>query len=230
MRHARIRRRVGEAETGRLFGLAGLVLRAPVTADAGTAPAALLDALLPAAPSGRYAFAPIATSPLVPIDASDAQPRRSRAPEIAAGFFAAVAIAVGGVALGLRPASGPAAAASATSATSAPTSRAITVQLPFVASGAQLDGVDHPLRPAASAFAVELEIAAERRHRLVATAVDGARAEAVIVEDGPIGKIEPGSLAFTLAPSAAQPPSAPAKTSAKATPPGTVRGGFTRLP
>ncbi len=240
MRHDLIRRVLTASDADRLLRLSGLPNRRPASEeDASASNLAAIAAVAPAAPSARYAIGGLSASPPV---------LRKRPKGLQnMGAAALVGLSIGAVAVWVAVhavAPKPQAAVPPMTATAPPvasarvmTTRHVHVRLPFLATGAALDGVDHPIAPMADSFDVELAHDAPERHRIVITSVDGARAEASLHEDHGVGIVD-DDLVFV-----SSEPTPPASANVVATPtskpiphattlpatPGTTRDGFTKL-
>lgn len=241
VRHDMLRRVVGEEEAERLLRVSSLPSRRPVAGDASLSNRLAIAAVAPAAPSARYALGGLSASPA---------PKRHAPKGMASVVLGAGAgIVVGAIAVwfivrhGATQQAPTPSAPTAIAATQAPLlpPRHVVVHLPFLATGASLDGVDHPIDPPADSFAVDVSPEASTRHRLTATGVDGTRAEGTAREEGGEAFLEQEGLVYvtadpTPAPQVATPAAlpttpraTPARTSKPAPPVGTVRDGFTKL-
>ena len=200
----------------------------PVSSD-------ILEAVAPPAPpSEPYVFGAVGPASLP-------GPRR-RARLVAAGGAASVIAVIGLVALtsrhpptaaGALPQAAERAPARTPSGEWSTVTHQVTLPLPFVSSFVLVDGVGHPLIPAADVAAVTFPDERRRTHQVVATALDGTLAQAdVEIVNGYAQAVGAGFVPVvrpTLAPSPppALPP-APPPTTARGKP-GTIKNGFTKL-
>jgi serine/threonine-protein kinase len=235
IRHEDIRAVVGEAEASRLFAATGVVPRPRPTAEMLTARASLYAAIAPPAPSERYAFGNLNDS--APVGA------RKRPPwtVLAAIGGGVVAGAVGVIALSFGPTrsqndtSSP--AESAPSPASVPTVRRVVVPLPITAVRVTFDDLERTLDPPTDVSAFDVSRESGSRHRVVAYAADGTRAEAFILEADGVARAEDSGYVITRVGGQSVASALPAPTSLRPlaagrprTPPiGTVKNGFTKL-
>src|SRR6185436_19957250 len=132
----------------------------------------LLAAVAAPAPTARYSFGPVHTS--VP------RMKTRGMLSLVLGIGAGLAIGIAGVLAWshrAKPAVVAASPAPTSSTVLAPTSRRIVVTLPFLATQVELDGAGKTLSPAADVAVFEVAPDAPKRHKLVAIALDGTRAE-----------------------------------------------------
>ncbi len=254
-RHEQVRHVLADDPVAeKLFDDAGLPQRLPEPHAPPTGQA--LDAIAPFAPSERYAFGAgdRRLGALVERPTRWALVGGVAA-GVVIGVAGTVAVAMHGSALARpRPpeattgsvrssTSAPAVASTAPSAPPAPTlaapspsawtpsvpagQRSLLVRLPFLASRVVLDGVEHPLAPAADQIVVDVPAGAAEPHHLTVTALDGSLAHADVSEvDGVVTMREPrgGSTSSVPTPPALAAPTAPSQKV------GVVRNGFTKLP
>jgi hypothetical protein len=151
----------------------------------------------------------------------------------------AVAVASAGVVAGSlttlavranRSQSGPivVVARAATSASSTSTTRRVVVPLPFPATRVTLDEAARDLDPASDVAAFDLPSESGLRHRVVALALDGTRAEGYVREDEGVARPDGEGYSYVEAPRpAAGDPSRSTGTGVHAV--GETRNGFTKL-
>jgi len=239
-RHQLVRRALGsDAAASRLFEASGLKEHAKPFGTASISPLAMLAAISPPAPSERYSFGK-ATE-----DYSRLAEKKTRR-NLAAGVFAGLAVgAIATLLLAVRSPKGyaapPAESAAVQAVNSAPTplaseARRVVVPLPFLASRVELDDLGKDLDPASDVAVLEVPRESGVVHHVMATALDGTRAEAYVREADGVARVEGDGFLFILPP--AGPPSTskpkvprPATASPHpAAPPGKVKNGFTKLP
>jgi serine/threonine protein kinase len=233
LRHEQVRATIGSSDLESLLRESGLAARERSVADVPTGQ--LLTELAPPAPTGRYA---LGTDLNVP--SPSARTRRL-------AWWAAVAVA-GGVAVGAlvtltvvarrsRPLSvvvrGTAPALGISGTSQAATSRKVVVPLPFLSTHVTFDDSARDLSPATDVVAFDVPAESGLRHRVIAIALEGTRAEAYVREQDGIAQVEADGFIFVA------PQSEPSSTEARrdtqgpglrpARPIGKVRNGFTKL-
>ena len=186
---------------------------------------AMIAAIAPPAPSGRYSFAPN-ESPVLML--------RRKAPWAMIASVA-VGLVVGAIAvfalLYKRPARTVVvttqSTASSGNAAPDPTVRKVVVPLPFLATHVTFDDVSRDLDPAGDVTAFELPRESGVRHRVTATAIDGSRAAGFVREEDGVARVEAEGFAFELPSPATS--STVSRGTGRTAPVGTVKNGFTKL-
>ncbi len=226
-RHVKIRAAMpGRDDVDRILTMSGLAVR-PSQADLEpkAADAAVLAAIAPPAPSGRYSFAPNES----PILMLRRKPPWVVLASVGVGLFiGAVAVFV---ALSRRPPrtvvvtkQGPTQALVESNAVA----RKVVVPLPFIATHVTFDDESRELDPAVDVTAFEVPREAGIRHRVTATAIDGSKATGFVREQDGMARVEPEGFAIELP--ALSPMPAPHSNGHPSTAPvGTVKNGFTKL-
>ena len=222
-RHVKIRAAMqGRDDIDHLLTLSGLSARAMGGGEAKIADAALLAAIAPPAPSGRYSFAPN-ESPILML--------RRRPPWVVLASVG-VGLLVGAVAVFAVLSRQPPVEAKpplppALSATD-PVARRVVVPLPFLATRVTFDDEARDLDPAVDVVAFEVPREAGARHRVTATAIDGSKAAGFVREQDGVARVEAEGFAIEL-PAVSPGPSPRAIGRPSTAPRGTVKNGFTKL-
>jgi serine/threonine-protein kinase len=235
-RHEHIRHVLGDRDLEKLMKQSGIEPREAPT-EQPQPKGSLLAELAPPAPSGRYSFGHI--SPAL----ERLRPRKKSwfmAIGAAAGVIAGVVVTVAVMSrprtpqpIVVRP---PPIVSLATmpSPAPAPTVRRVVVPLPFLALRVTFDDTTRELVPATDVAVFDVPVATGFDHHIVATALDGTRAEATVHEDDGIARPGDNGFAMTLPPGV-KPIAADIRTPppAPSTPPpaplGTTKNGFTKL-
>jgi serine/threonine-protein kinase len=223
-RHVKIRAAMGGREdVEQILTLSGLASRPALAVEPAPADPALLAALAPPAPSGRYSFAPH-ESPILAL--------RRKPPWVVLSSVG-VGLLIGAVAVFLvlsrRPprtvviTKPPVAAPS-----EPPLARKVVVALPFLATHVTFDDESRDHDPAVDVAAFEVSREAGPRHRVTATAIDGSRATGFVREQDGVARVEPEGYEIELPALSPSTPSRPAPRPATA-PVGKVKNGFTKL-
>jgi serine/threonine-protein kinase len=230
MRQEQVRATIGRSNLADLLRASGLPARErPPASDMPAAP--LPAELAPPAPTGPY---PSGTERR----AAFAGLRPRRVP------WRLIAAAAGGVAIGAvatpwalaNHAKGPtatgyaaASAGSAPGAPLAPTTRKVVLPLPFVSVRVNVDDdAVRALDPATDVIALDLPVASSARHRVIAVATDGTRADGYVSEVDGIARPVGDGYTFTL-PSEGNDDARRGGGPIRTRPVGTVRNGFTKL-
>jgi serine/threonine-protein kinase len=225
-RHAQIRAAMhGRHDVEQILSLSGLPVREEDESVAVPVNAAMIAAIAPPAPSGRYSFAPN-ESPVLML--------RRKAPWAMIASVA-VGLVVGAIAvfalLYKRPARTVVvttqSTASSGNAAPDPTVRKVVVPLPFLATHVTFDDVSRDLDPAGDVTAFELPRESGVRHRVTATAIDGSRAAGFVREEDGVARVEAEGFAFELPSPATS--STVSRGTGRTAPVGTVKNGFTKL-
>lgn len=234
-RHEQIRLAMrDDAEAARLFEASGLPRRPKPSNATPPSPLALLAALAPPAPSGRYSFGK-ATE-----DYGRLAQRKTRR-NVAAGVM--VGLAVGAMITllvatrqrqgvsGSKPPGVVEVVASLPSspATAAPPAvRRVVVPLPFLATRVELDEAERDLEPPSDVSVFDVPRESGIQHHVTAFALDGTRAEGYVREAEGVARVEGDGfiLALPAVSATSLPKARPLRT---ALPVGTVRNGFTKL-
>jgi hypothetical protein len=234
-RHEQIRVAMrDDVEAARLFEASALPRRPkPLSATLPSA-LAILAAIAPPAPSGRYSFGKGTE------DYGRLAQRKTRR-NVAFGVM--VGLAVGAMitllvatrqresAHGPKPVGlaaeglvGPLSSASGVP----PSVRRVVVPLPFLAMRVELDGAEHALDPASDVSVFDVPGESGIQHHVTAFALDGTRAEGYVREAEGVARVEGDGFILALPAVSATPlPKArPLRPGAQV---GTVRNGFTKL-
>jgi serine/threonine-protein kinase len=235
-RHEHIRLAMrDDAEAARLFEASGLSRRPKPSSATPPSPLALLAAIAPPAPSGRYSFGK-------GTEDYGRLARQKTRRNVAAGVM--VGLAVGAMITLLvaarqqrEAASASNAPASTMEAVKAPvppasgvplTVRRVVVPLPFLATRVELDDAERDVDPASDVTVFDVPRESGVQHHVTAFALDGTRAEGYVREAEGVARVEGDGFILAL-------PAVSATASPKAQPPrsdspvGTVRNGFTKL-
>ena len=235
VRHEQIRLVVGDEAAKALFEKSEITPR-PAPENAIAPGSQLYASIAPPAPSARYAFGNL----------NDSVPLNNELPKVPWPLIGAIG---GGVALALiglltlffrfrthdadLALTAPSASATSSDAplvASAPTSRHVVVPLPFVATHVIFDDLDRDLNPPADVCAFDVPGASGVRHRVVAIASNGARAEGFAREVDGVASPESGFAVQSPAPTATTPPPTPQPRRSHAPPRSTTtHDGFTRI-
>jgi serine/threonine-protein kinase len=237
-RHEQVRAVVGDEAAKTLFEKTEIAPR-PAPENAIAPGSQLYASIAPPAPSARYAFGNL----------NDSLPVNNETPKIPWPLIAAIG---GGSAFALmvlfalffrfrthdHDLATPAPSASSTSSdapqiAALPSSRRVVVPLPFVATHVIFDDLDRDLNPPADVCAFDVPAASGVRHRVVAIAASGARAEGFAREVDGVASPESGfavqsATTQTAANPTTPPPVAPHRNHAapRST---TTHDGFTRI-
>lgn len=235
-RHELLRQAIGDEElAAQLFAASGLPNRPKPQGTASHSPLALLAAISPPAPSERYSFGK-ATEDYGSI--AEKRARRNVAAGVAVGVAVGVMIAL--LALARSPRGESAASVDTapiqavpvahSSATPASLARKVVVPLPFLAVHVELDDQSRELDPAAETVVFDVPREIGSSHHLIATAVDGTRAEGLVHESEGVAHVDgDGFMTFLPVASASAPPRSRG-TPQRSVPSGRVKNGFTKLP
>jgi hypothetical protein len=235
LRHEDIRAVVGEEEATRLFDVSGLPVRPRPSPEMLSALPSLYAAIAPPAPSERYAFGNLQDS--APVGPTSRPPWKVLAAiggGVIAGAVGVIALSLGGV---TRPQGDPASGPASVAPPTAPTVRRVVVPLPIIASRVTFDDIERTLDPPSDVSAFDVPRESGARHRVVAYATDGARAEAFVVEADGVARAEDHGYVVSgdpvvvpSSPTASTRPARPLVTARPRTAPiGTVKNGFTKL-
>jgi hypothetical protein len=195
----------------------------------------LYAAIAPPAPSERYAFGNLQDS--APVGPTSRPPWKVLAAiggGVIAGAVGVIALSLGGV---TRPQGDPASGPASVAPPTAPTVRRVVVPLPIIASRVTFDDIERTLDPPSDVSAFDVPRESGARHRVVAYATDGARAEAFVVEADGVARAEDHGYVVSgdpvvvpSSPTASTRPARPLVTARPRTAPiGTVKNGFTKL-
>ncbi|MBV9948038.1 MAG: serine/threonine protein kinase, partial [Myxococcales bacterium] len=237
LRQEQVRSTIGSTDLDDLLRESGLPARDRIAlADAPTG--ALLADLAPPAPTARYALG-------AELRASANRPRGRRIPwwglgavggGIAIGALLTLVVVARGSRLQAamaRPAGDLALlhAAAERQSSAAGTTRRVVVRLPFLSSRVTLDEVARDLDPATDVVVFDVPAESDVRHRVVALALDGTRAEGFVRERGDIATAEVDGYAFVRGtePTGDAHREIPPTPAHRARPLGTVHDGFTKL-
>jgi serine/threonine protein kinase len=224
--HVKIRAvMLGRDDVEQILSRSGLPARPADGPEPKIADAALLAAIAPPAPSGRYSFAPNES----PILMLRRKPPWVVLASVAVGLFiGAVAVFV---VLSHQPprtvvvtTTGPA----PSNVVSEPADRKVVVPLPFLATHVTFDDESRELDPAVDVTAFEASREAGIRHRVTATAIDGSKATGFVREQDGVARVEPEGFTIELPSLSPAAPSHPTSHPSTA-PVGTVKNGFTKL-
>jgi eukaryotic-like serine/threonine-protein kinase len=105
-----------------------------------------------------------------------------------------------------------------------PSIRRVIVPLPFVAVKVSFDDANRELEPPADIASFDVARESGVRHRVVALASDGSRAEGFVMESSGLATAEPEGFTITRTP-----PAQPRGAGARVMPIGTKKNGFTKL-
>jgi len=223
-RHEALRRAAPGVDVDELLARAGAPRRAKPKNDDDYVAESTIASLAPPAPSTRYTFGEAETSG--PARFGGSKTRRSVMGAVVAGALLGVGIAIVVVTRTPRPPATPSAPAAVV------VLRRVVVPLPFVAARVSFDDVTRELEPPTDVVTFEVPREAGFRHRLVAVAADGARAEGVVVEDEGMAKVDDDGFAVSRpdVPASGTAAPRPGAGSVKQPPIGTKKRGFTKLP
>ncbi len=238
VRHEQIREVMRGRGADNIITMSGLPARPPPTAEMRLSVPEAFAHIAPPAPSARYTFG----------NANDyAAKLFPRKPPwgIIAGISGGVAVGalVVFALLSRKPAAPlPSTTSSPAVAPAPPKVRRVRVPLPFVATLVTLDDTARELEPAADVVDFDVPDPKPRRHRVIAVALDGTRAEGWVLEVSGIAQVEadgytlespdlPSLPAPTATPRSASPGKAGSASQRKgpAGPVGTTKNGFTKL-
>jgi serine/threonine-protein kinase len=226
-RHAQIRAAMqGRHDVAEILTLSGLPAHEEDESVAIPVNAAMIAAIAPLAPSGRYSFAPN-ESPVLLL--------RRKAPWSMIASVA-VGLVVGAVAVFALLSRSPPRTVVVTKPEPAPsavarpdpTVRKVVVPLPFLATHVTFDDESRDLDPSADVTAFELPREAGARHRVTATAIDGSRASGFVREEDGVARVEAEGFALELPPTPAT-SGHPSSSPHASAPVGAVKNGFTKL-
>ncbi|MBL8610656.1 MAG: serine/threonine protein kinase [Myxococcales bacterium] len=188
------RLRAASAAAGHPEADLGLVLRPPLPPDARSLAESELAELAPPLPSARYTFGHNVSEMPAAMGVGRKLPRRAA---VALGAVALLGVSVLATAAVKSALSGPPAPAAAPTepapvvvASAAPKVHEVTVPLPFLASRVMLDDTERTLRPASDHATFWIANGGGPRHRVVAVALDGTRAEAVVIEVDGVARVD----------------------------------------
>jgi eukaryotic-like serine/threonine-protein kinase len=234
-RHEVIREAVGDdVMATTLFDVSGIPNRPKPQGTASHSPLALLAAISPPAPSERYSFGKASE------DYGRIAEKRARR-NVAAGVAVGVAVGVMVALLVLARPRGEAAAPvdpapiqaiappSPPMAEPEPIPRRVVVPLPFLATHAELDDLVRDVEPPADAVVFTLPRESGVSHHVIATALDGTRAEAFVRESEGIARAE-GDGFLVLSPPTSATSLPKVHPPQRRAPAGRVKDGFTTLP
>jgi serine/threonine-protein kinase len=190
VRHASIREALHDdgAEVQQLLEVSGLHQRPAPTPEMRARERIAIENIAPPAPSARYTFGNASESLLQRRLASP----RVRLAALGAVAFVGTAILVG--VLGRKDKVDPSHAENV--APAEPTIRRVIVPLPFNATKVTFDEQSHDLNPPTDVAAFEVPRESGVRHRVLAFAVDGSKAEAYVKESE--GVARPEGVGFTI--------------------------------
>lgn len=188
------RLRAASAAAGHAEADLGLALRPPLPPDARSLAESELAELAPPLPSARYTFGHNVSEMPAPLGAARKLPRRAALALGAVALLGVSVLATAAVKSALSGAPAPAAPPSdpapVVAVSAAPKVHEITVALPFIASRVMLDDTERTLRPATDHATFFIANGGGPRHRVVAVALDGTRAEAVVIEVDGVARVD----------------------------------------
>jgi hypothetical protein len=187
VRHADIRGALMEGDVDHLLEVSGLSPRPMPTEEMRERERVAIENIAPPAPSARYAFG----------GSENLLQRRFASPRVRAIALGAVAFIGAAVLVGVlarrkeepKPLFAPATEA---------TMRRVVVPLPFVATKVTFDDQSRDVAPPANVVAFDVPRESGSRHRVTAIGVDGARAEADVLESDGVAK--PDTSGFVVEP------------------------------
>lgn len=216
-RHEQVRSVVGDEAAKILFEKTEITPR-PAPENATAPGSQLYASIAPPAPSARYAFGNLNDS--LPVDNETPKVPWPLIAAIGAGSAFALIVLLAlffrfrahdrdlaTTALPVPSASG--ASSDAPQIAAAPSSRHVVVPLPFVATHVIFDDLDRDLNPPADVCAFDVPAASGVRHRVVAIAANGSRAEGFAREVDGVASPESGFAIQQATPTTTTPPAAP---------------------
>ena len=228
LRQEQVRATIGSSDLADLLRESGL--RSRDRASATDIPTGqLLAELAPPAPTGRYALrselrAAVAMLP-------------GRIPwwtigAVAGGTIAGALVTLAVVAHRGRPTpivvSGAPVTPTSVTATSIGKARRVLLPLPFLATQVTFDELVRDLQPATDAVVFEVPDERDQYHHVMAVALDGTRAQALVHEEAGIAQPDASGYAFTRPPGSSTPE--PRSSNGRPSRPlGIVHDGFTKL-
>lgn len=189
VRHANIRDALDDKDdVAHVLEVSGLNRRPEPTAEMRAREKIAIENIAPPAPSARYTFGNASENLLQ---------RRFASPRVRLAVLACVAVLGGAILVGVLARKDKSEEPRVEAAPAAePTIRRVIVPLPFVATQVTFDEQARELLPPADVAAFDVPRESGARHRIIAMAADGSRAEAYVRESD--GVARPEGPGFTI--------------------------------